>query len=214
MVDASASMAFRGPSAPASKLAFASLLAAALARVALSGGDPVSLTFLGGAKAGPVARSSGREQFDRVVSALEAVEPAGDAHVDGEMVERAIQTLSRMTRRGAIVIVLSDLLDLPGDAASRIAALVPNGRVLAVVQTLDPAEADFPFPGTVRLRSLEGNTVVETEPEVTREGYLKALADLTGRWQEAIVSRGGRFLRVRSADSPAVVVREIVHAVR
>ncbi len=214
VVDASASMAFRGPAAPEAKLAFASLVAAALARVALSGGDPVSLTFLGGANANPVARSGSREQFDRVVSALESVEAAGDAHVDGEMVERAMQTLSRMTRRGAIVVVLSDLLDLPGDAASRIAALVPNGRVLAVVQTLDPAEVDFPFPGTVRLRSLEGKTVVETEPEVTREGYLKALADLTGRWQEAIVSRGGRFLRARSADSPAAVVREIVHAVR
>ena len=43
LVDASASMGFRGPGAPGAKLAFAASSAAALARVALASGDPVSL---------------------------------------------------------------------------------------------------------------------------------------------------------------------------
>ena len=46
LVDASASMGYRGSGAPASKIAFASLLAAALSRVALAGGEPVGLSFV------------------------------------------------------------------------------------------------------------------------------------------------------------------------
>lgn len=214
LVDATASMAFRGPSAPGAKLAFASLIAAALSRVALVGGDPVSLTFLGGERGVPVARSSGREQFDRVVAALEAAQPGGDAHLDRAMVDRALQALARTSKRGAIVVVLSDLLDLPDDVADRIAAIAPAGRVLVVVQVLDPAEVDFPFSGTVRLRALEGGTVVETDADATRESYLEALAKLTAAWQDAVVRRGGRFVRAKTTDDPVEVVRTIVQSIR
>jgi uncharacterized protein (DUF58 family) len=214
LVDATASMSFRGPDAPGAKLAFASLIAAALSRVALVGGDPVSLAFLGGERGVPVARSSGREQFDRVVAALEAAQPGGDAHLDRAMVDRGLDALIRASRRGAIVVVLSDLLDLPDDVADRMAAIVPAGRVLVVVQVLDPAEVDFPFSGTVRLRSLEGGTVVETDADATRSSYLEALATLTRTWQDAIVRRGGRFLRARTTDDPVEVVRAIVQSIR
>ena len=215
LVDASASMGYRGPRAPASKIAFASLLAAALARVALTGGEPVSLTFFaGGRDTSPVPRGSGRDQFERIVSSLEGVEPGGDALGDRAMLDRADQSVARATRRGAIVIVLSDLLDLPNGAEKRLAELAPSGRVLVVVQTLDPAEAEFPFTGTVRLRALEGNAVVETDAATARGRYLDALDGLTRRWREAVVQRGGRFVRATSADPPVQVVREIVRAVR
>jgi uncharacterized protein (DUF58 family) len=214
LVDASASMGFRGPGAPGAKLAFASLLAAALARIALSSGDPVSLSFLGGERATPVPRSSGREQFERIVAGLEAVQPAGDAQADGAMLDRALQALARATRRGAIVVVLSDLVDLPADAADRVSALAANGRLLTVVQTLDRAEATFPFSGTVRLRALEGGAVVETDADTTRDRYLAALGALTHEWREAVVRRNGRFVGAQSADDPVAVVRAIVQSVK
>jgi uncharacterized protein (DUF58 family) len=216
VVDASASMAFRGTRAPGAKLAFASVIAAALARVALASGDPVSLVMLGGAEGtgSVVARSGGREQFERIVAALEAAEPGGDAQVDRGMLDRTLQTLARSTRRGAIVVVLSDLIDLPDEAADRIAAMGASGRVLVVVQTLDPAEVEFPFAGTVRLRALEGGAVVETDADMTRERYLEAMAGLTRQWQDAVVRRGGRFVQATSADDLVRVVRDIVEAVR
>jgi uncharacterized protein (DUF58 family) len=221
LVDASASMGYRGEGAPGAKVAFASLLAAALARVALSGGEPVSLGFLGGAGAAAsgrdtlaVPRGSGRDQFERIVSSLERIESGGDALGDPSMLDRAVQSLVRATRRGAIVVVLSDLLDLPDGAENRIAEMAPSGRVLVVVQTLDPTEIAFPFTGTVRLRALEGNAVVETDAGTARDRYLAALGALTQRWREAVVRRGGRFVLASSADSPVQVVREIVRAVR
>jgi uncharacterized protein (DUF58 family) len=215
LVDASASMGFRGPRAPGAKLAFAGVVAAALARVALASGDPVSLTFLGGgAHATHVPRSVGRDQFERVVAALEAVEPGGDANDDPAMVDRALHALARATRRGAIVVFVSDLVDLPEGTADRISALAPTGRVLCVVQALDPAEVDFPYEGTVRLRALEGSTVVETDADATRERYVAALAELTDGWRQALVRRGGRFVRATTTDDAVQVVRAVVESVR
>jgi uncharacterized protein (DUF58 family) len=214
LVDASASMAYRSDSAPAAKLAFAALVAAALARIAIASGDPVSLTFLGGTRTTRVPRGGGVEQFERVVASLEAAEPGGDAHADATLIDRALQALTRSARRGAIVVVLSDLLDASPAAQGRIAALASAGYVVAVVQTLDPAEVEFPFTGTVRLRSLEGGAVVETDADTTRERYLAAMAALTTEWREAVARRGGRFLGATTADDPVRTVAAIVDSVR
>jgi uncharacterized protein (DUF58 family) len=212
LVDASASMAYRGPRAPGAKIAFASVLAAALARVAIGNGDPVSLGFLAGAGARPVARGSGGEQFERIVATLESLRGEGEVQGGAATVERSLQALARSSRRGAVVVVLSDLLDLPEEAADQVAAITATGRVLIVVQTLDPAEIEFPFQGTVRLRALEGEAVVETDAEEARARYLEALGALTERWRERVQRRGGRFLRASTADAPVAVVREIVEA--
>jgi uncharacterized protein (DUF58 family) len=215
LVDASASMSFRSPGARGAKLAFSAVAAAAVARVALASGDPVSLTFIGGsAHHEPVARSGGREQFERIVAALEAVQPGGDAHLDGKMLERALQSISRAARRGAIVVVLSDLVDLPEDAVERVAEIASRGRVLVVVQVLDPAELEFPYQGTVRLRALEGSAIVETDADTTRDRYIASLGALTAIWENAIVERGGRFVRATTADDPVNVVRKIVESIR
>ena len=215
VIDASASMAYRGSRAPGAKLAFGALVAAALGRVALASGDPVGLAFIGGASsARGLPATGGREQFERIVGALEAVEPGGDAKADGALVDRTLEPLARSARRGAVIVVLSDLLDLPDEAAERIVALASRGRVLVVVQTLDPDEADFPFEGNVRLRAMEGDHIVETEGETARAHYLEALEALRAKWSLLVTSRGGRFLQATTTDDPVKVVRQVVEAVR
>lgn len=214
VVDASASMAYRGARAPGAKLAWSALVAAALTRIALSSGDPVGLAFLGGTAARPLPTSGGREQFERIVGALEAIAPGGDARTDAALVDRTLEPLARSARRGAVVVVLSDLLDLPDDAQDRIVALGARGRVLVVVQTLDPDEVDFPFEGNVRLRAMEGSHVVETDAETARARYLDALEALSEGWARAVTARGGRFLRATTADDPVTIVRKVVQAVR
>ena len=83
-----------------------------------------------------------------------------------------------------------------------------------VVQVLDPDEVSLPFEGTVRLRSLEGDVVVETDVEATRARYLAALAELTSEWDRALAARGARFVRAVTTDDPVRIVREIVQAAR
>jgi hypothetical protein len=161
--------------------------------------------------------SGGREQFERVVGALEAAVPGGDALVDGALLERASAGIARSARRGSIIVVLSDLLDLPEVAVDRIAAMGSRGRVVRVVQTLDPDEARLPFEGTVRLRALEGTgpgAVVETDTDATREQYLASLRRLQDAWQRSLVARGGRLVMTETSEDPVRVVRSVVEAVR
>jgi uncharacterized protein (DUF58 family) len=215
VVDATASMGYRGKLAPGAKLAYAAVVAAALARIAIANGDPVGLTFLGG---GPSVRgvpvSGGREAFERILGTLESVEAGGDAIVDTKLLDRALGGIARSARRGSIIVVLSDLLDLPPGAADQISAISMRGRVVSVVQTLDPDEARLPFEGTVRLRSLEGGTVVETDIDATRDRYLEAMRHLQDAWDRTLVARGGRLVRAETSEDPLRVVRSVVEATR
>ncbi len=212
LVDASASMAYRSSGAPGAKLAFAAVVAAALARVALASGDPVALDWLGGEARRPLPAMGGREAFDRIVGALEAVRPGGDLALDLAAVERSVAPVARNSRRGSVIVLLSDLLDLPDGTLDRFAALGTRGRTLIAVRVLDPAEAEFPFEGPLRLRASEGDALVETDASAAREGYLAALERIATRWDDRLLEHGGRLLRARTTDDPADTVRKVLAA--
>jgi uncharacterized protein (DUF58 family) len=207
LVDASASMGFRSDRAPAAKLAYAALLAAALARIALASGDPVALSWFGGTRCRPLPGTGGREAFDRVVGALEDAQASGDLSRNEQALDRSLVPLGRYARRGALIVLLSDLLDLPQGAADRLAGLATRGRTVIVVRVLDPLEALFPFDGPVRLRSSEGSMVVETDGPAARAGYLAALEQTARAIDDRLLPRGGRVVRSITTDDPVAVVR-------
>jgi uncharacterized protein (DUF58 family) len=213
-VDATKSMSYTGPGGPGPKYGFAALLAAALAYVAMRTGDRVALDFLGGKGARPIPPRSGREAFERIVAALEDVEPDGDLSRDGGSIERALGQAQRSARRGAIQIVLTDLLDLAPSALEGLSALTTRGRSLHVVQVLSPAERDFPFEGAVLLRALEGESRVETDATLSRQSYLAALAAAQRDAQAQLLPRGGRFSTCATSDAPEELVRRILTSSR
>jgi uncharacterized protein (DUF58 family) len=212
LIDASASMAYRSENAPGAKLAFAALVAAALARVALASGDPVALAWLGDEERRPLPATGGREAFDRVLGALESVRPGGDLSLDLTAVERSIAPVARHARRGAVIVLLSDLLDLPEGTLDRFAALAARGRTLVAVRVLDPAESSFPFEGPLRLRSSEGRALVETDAAQARAGYLARLEAIASEWDDRLLTRGGRLVRADTTDDPVEVVRAVLAA--
>ncbi len=209
-VDASLSKSYAGPGAPGPKYGFAALLAAALAYVAVRTGDRVALDFFGGEGARAIPPRAGRDAFERVVSALEDVEPAGDLSRDKSLVDRALGQAQRSARRGAIQVVLTDLLDLPDGSLEALTTLTTRGRSLQVIQVLAPAERDFPFEGAVQLRSLEGKSVVETDAAQARKDYLAALDAAQRRAAQQLLPRGGRLLTCATTDSAELLVRKIL----
>jgi hypothetical protein len=82
-----------------------------------------------------------------------------------------------------------------------------------VVRVLDPAERDLRFQGTVRLRALEGEAVVEADADLVRAGYKERLASIGAAWQVDLEARGGRLLDVTTTDDATSVVRSVVLAV-
>ncbi len=210
VIDASASMGFRSERAPAAKLAYAALLGAVLARLALASGDPVGLDWLGGESAQPIPAIAGREAFERVLGCLEAVRAFGELASDPVALERALAPIARRARRGSIVVLLSDLLDLPVESLDRFVSLGSSGRILVAVQVLDPQEIEFPFEGTVRLRPLEGTELVETDAGTMRARYLAALDEIGATWSQKLRAHGGCFVRVATTVPPDDPVRRVV----
>lgn len=211
LVDASGSMAFQG-SGPVSKFDYAATIAAALGRIALSSGDPVGLEFVGGAEARSLPAASGREAFERLLSSLGQAKAEGDITGDLGAVDRALGPVARRARRGAVIVLLSDLVDLHPEAASRFAALGTGGRTLVVLQVLDPDEATFPFDGPVKLRSVEASIEIETDPVAVKGAYLDALDELREGWSRRLLGRGGRLITCATGDDPIGVVRELLRA--
>jgi uncharacterized protein (DUF58 family) len=213
IVDATASMAFRGERAPGAKVAYASLLAAGLARVALATGDPVGLSWIGGENTRPLPAIAGREAFERIVGALEGAAAVGDASADPRAMERALAPIARRTRRGSVIVLFSDLLDLDDAALPAFTALATRGRALVTVRVLDPLEVDLGFTGHVRLRALEGSAVVEADADAVRAVYQERLAAIASAWSSELTARGGRLVTASTTDDPAEVLRQLVRAI-
>lgn len=213
LVDASSSMGFCGRASALSKLELACLIAAALARIALSTGDPVSLDWLLGERTVRVPISGGREAFERFVDASELARPGGEMATTLDALDRAIEPIARAARRGSVVVVLSDLLDMPKGAIERVSGLSSRGHVLVVVEVLDREEREFPFDETVRLRALEGKVSVHADGEA-RAGYLAAMEARRAEWAEGLRARGARLVSATTDEPPVNALREILAALR
>jgi uncharacterized protein (DUF58 family) len=213
LVDASASMAYGGRRAPVTKFAYAAALAGAMARVALASGDPVSLEVLGGEGARSLPASSGREAFERLVSALESVKPKGDLSDDLLALERSMAALARSARRGSVLVLISDLVDTHPETPARFCALASGGKSLVALRVLDPDERLLPFEGPLRLQAIEGDYEVETEAAAVRAAYRAALDETDAAWAKRLEGRGGALVKATTADGPVAVVRETLRAV-
>jgi uncharacterized protein (DUF58 family) len=209
-VDATKSMSYTGPGGPGPKYGFAALIAAALAYIAVRTGDRVALDFIGGKGTRSIPPRSGRDAFERVAIALEDAEPDGDLSADRSVLEQALGQAQRSARRGAIQVVLTDMLDLPGGSLETLTTLTTRGRMLQVIQVLSPAERDFPFEGAVQLRALEGKTLIETDAALSRQNYLAALAAAQKSAAQQLLPRGGRLLTCATNDAPEELVRRIL----
>ncbi|MSP23821.1 MAG: DUF58 domain-containing protein [Myxococcales bacterium] len=213
-VDASRSMSFRGPSVTGSKLAFAALLAATLARIAVSGHDPIGLSWLGarGLLSG-AAPGFGWMQFERVVDALERADATTELESDPAELGLDAALVSRRTRRGSVIVLLSDFIDVPDDALRSITSVGGGGRMLVLVQVLDPIELSLGYRGKVRLRALEGTLEVTTDADLVRAEYLRRLEAHTSRWRDAAISHGGRLVQASSGEDAVLVVRRVLDAI-
>lgn len=212
LVDATASMAYAGTRARASKYAYAALCAAALAYVSMGSGDPVSLSFLAGARSNLLPLGRGREAFERLISELEAQAPSGDGRGDAaSKLNDAIDHMAKVARRGSVITLFSDLADLPPSALDRIASLSARQRRAVVVRVSDPDELDFPFEGSLRLRALEGAATVETDGDA-RAQYLERFASWQREIEQSLLPRGVKLVYVATNEEPEKALRRILTA--
>jgi uncharacterized protein (DUF58 family) len=210
VVDATASMAYQSEFAPVPKLEYAVLLAAVLARIAIAGGDPVALDWLGGKDCRWLPPLSGRQAFERVVGVLESAQASGEFHADATAIEYALAPVLRYARRGTSIAILTDLADLPDALIARVVGLCTHGRRVILIRVLDPVEKNFGFRGLVNLKAFEGPLTVATDTSSSRAQYLEALNRESESFAAMLAERGGRFVTVCTNEDPADAVRRII----
>jgi uncharacterized protein (DUF58 family) len=193
VVDASASMAFRGRGA-VTKLEYARLLAAALSYLIAGQGDAVGLVTYDAALRDYLPSRTGRLHLRRVLIALSKLEASGGTS-SAAAVGRAIDFLKR---RG-VLILLSDLYDDGEEVASELRRAVRLGHEVAVFHVLTAEEVEFPFRKDVELEDLESGRRMLTNGSIAA-GYGAAFAAFLERWRGLCTSQGIDYTRVTTSE--------------
>lgn len=208
ILDGSASMGFRSEGVPYSKFQYASLIAAAVSKVANDAGDRIALDWMDERRI-TLPPSGGRQGFERLLAAL------GGATVDAQAEEhdmsRIVARVSRNAGAGSVMLLFTDLLDLPAQAQDLLAPLMARGRQLVIVRVLDPVEVSFPFQSLVRLRATEGGATVEADASA-RVGYQQALLDLANSWTSWVSVRGGLLVKATTSEDVVDVAGRVLLA--
>jgi uncharacterized protein (DUF58 family) len=173
----------------------------------------VGLTWLGGDRLDTLPATFGHAAFERLVSRLERARAAGDLSADAESVTRSLRVIANRAGRGSVLLLFSDLVDLPEGAERAIVALGGGKRSLVVVQVLDAVERNLSFRGKVRLRSIEGDDVVVTDADAVRRAYQERLTAHCERWRKELEGNGGRLIEATSNDDAVTVVRRMLQAI-
>ncbi len=211
LVDATASMRYRGSRALASKYAYASALAAGVSKVALNAADPVALSLLGPpSNQAHLLPRSGRLQFERIVTMLESFEPDADALSEGQLFTREIEHVARTARRGAMSLLFSDFFDVTDEQLRVLAMLTGSRRSLVAIRVLDPDEVDFPFSNAQRFVSLEGDHIVEAQAESVRNSYLQLFQASEDRLKRELERFGARYVSLKTNEAPATALLRVV----
>jgi uncharacterized protein (DUF58 family) len=170
VVDVSGSMETQNSGV--SKRRYATMLAAALAHLALNQRDAVGITLFADKVLAHVKPRAKANQLDEILGTMVQCQgraPAASADVLHEVAEL-------MPRRGLVVLV-SDLFFESDDVFSGLDHFLFHGHDLVVFQVLDPVEHDLPLDGQVRFHDLETGEELTTQVEEIRAGYRAAIAE-------------------------------------
>lgn len=196
-----------------SKFDHATALAAALSYITLRQGDRVGLEIFDESVRLMVRRSSSRDTWRQIVSAL-ATHPAraaarpeaGNAPSEARRqsdLRRAIdQTLGQITNRCIIAIVSDFFMDLTLVREAIARARHARADVMAF-QVLDDAELTFRLPdsgGPVAFEGLESEALIRVDPRAIRDAYLQAITAHNAEIERTLRSLGYDYQQVRTHD--------------
>ncbi|MEZ0327291.1 MAG: DUF58 domain-containing protein [Fimbriimonas sp.] len=184
LLDVSPSMEFGDPP----KLDTAKQLGAAIAYVALNGGDAVFPRALGLRQQTP-RPLRGRVGYPRLATWAENLKPPEQT---AETLSKALKAFAASSARAGIVLILSDGLD--PEAPNAIRALGGRGHEVWLLQLLSDVEMDPDLEGDLRLLDGEGGLPIEiTANGMVLKEYRKRLQAHNEQLAEAVRRSGGRY---------------------
>lgn len=200
LVDASRSMAFRGPQAQYSKFEYACRLAASLAYLLIRNQDAVGLITFDHRVRAKLEPAAGRRHLGSLLEVLERTQPAERTEV-----KALLHRLAEELRKRSMVVIFSDLLTDAETIADGLDHMCHAGHELIVFHILDDQEWHFPFVENLLFEGLEDDSELLADPQSLRASYLAAV--------QRFVARVQATCRKHRADYVPVNTREPVGAV-
>jgi uncharacterized protein (DUF58 family) len=154
------------------KLEYASYLAASLAYLMAMQHDAVGLITYDTGVRHRIPPRQGPAHLRVLMEKLEDTNPGGETSLAD-----TFHQLAETIKRRALVVVLSDLFDDSQKLVSALKHFRHKKHEVLVLQTLDPAELEFPFDDVSRIEDLETGREVTGDPRAFRKAYLDELSD-------------------------------------
>ncbi|MEM9295556.1 MAG: DUF58 domain-containing protein [Planctomycetota bacterium] len=183
LVDASGSMAYRGPDAPWTKYDAASTVAAALAHLAVAQQDRAALAVFDHDTRMATRLSNNTGHWRSIAEALanaapQPAQPGETPNPEGRTdLAGLFDRITAELKRRSLIVLLSDLFDTPDVIDRGLAKLRFRGHDVVVLHVMDDAELSFPFQRPGEFRGLEGEGRLRLSPRALRKAYLRAVED-------------------------------------
>jgi uncharacterized protein (DUF58 family) len=190
VIDASASMKYKGASVALSKFDYASTLVVALSMLLTRQQDPVGLVLFDEAATTVLPPSATQAQVAVISGLLERCSPARKTELGG-----MLHSVTSQLRRRSLLVIVSDLftdLDAVYDGLNRLRF---HGHEVLVLQVLDRDELELPFDGPTIFRDIEGTEELFAEPWAFRRSYRKAMDEFLEQVRKECGNRGYDHVR-------------------
>ena len=194
-IDASGSMAYAGRTG-ISKIAYARLLAAALAHIISGQGDGVGSVAYGAQVRQYIPCRTGASHLRALLISLTKLEASGGTSAASSLA-RAIDLL----RRRGLLVIISDLYDEDEAVERELRRATRIGHEVAIFHVLTRDETEFPFTGDVEFEDLESARSVVASPAAMGADYRRDVADFLERWRSRCASYGIDYTRALT-DAP------------
>jgi uncharacterized protein (DUF58 family) len=169
LVDASASMSYRGSGA-LTKFDYGATLAIALAMLLVRQQDPVGLVLFDETATKVLPPSATQAQILVMSGLLEQCAPTRKTELGG-----MLHSLGEQFRRRNLLVIISDLFTDLGEFYDGLNRLRFSGHEVLIMQVLDRDELELPFDGPTIFRDIEGDEELFAEPWAFRRSYQNAM---------------------------------------
>jgi uncharacterized protein (DUF58 family) len=190
VVDASASMNYRGSAAALDKFDYASTLVVSLAMLLARQQDPVGLVLFDEAATNVLPPRATQSQILVIAELLERCQPARKTELGNLLL-----ALGDQFRRRNLLVIVSDLFTDLNRLYDGLNRLRFSGHEVLVMQVLDRDELELPFDGPTIFRDIEGDEELFAEPWAFRRSYQNAIRDFLESVRRDCGARGYDHVR-------------------
>jgi uncharacterized protein (DUF58 family) len=194
-LDVSGSMGFAGGNG-ITKLAYARLLAAAIAHLLLGQGDGVGLVAYDENIRQYIAGRSSRSHLRSVLVALSKLQPSGRTAA-----ALPLKRAAEMLKRRGLICIFSDLYDDDGALDAELRRAIGMGHEVAVFQILTRDELELRLPDEAELEDLESGATLIAQPAAVRAGYARRIEAFLESWRTRCSSYGIDYT-LAATDAP------------